>query len=183
MVGDGETVIPSLPEPGMWLGMASANVWGPLRWKRAKIHRGSRRRTIEPHQEAGYTSAVVTVELNLAGLLQSGGVHIRHMMRWDGGREPILEACWLLRDAHPMLRLHRLRAPGDGRRDGQKLRAARFSMRPPLACRSGSRCHSSTCGAERSPASWPMPPWHAAGRGAWPPPSPSASGWRSFSRA
>ena len=46
MAGDGETVIPSLPEPGVWTGMASANVLGPLRWKRAKIHRGSRRRNI-----------------------------------------------------------------------------------------------------------------------------------------
>jgi hypothetical protein len=62
MAGDGESVIPSLPEPGVWTGMASANVWGPLRWKRAKIHRGSRRRNIGPHQEAGYTSAVVSIE-------------------------------------------------------------------------------------------------------------------------
>ncbi|MGO9232696.1 MAG: transposase, partial [Methylocella sp.] len=57
---DGETVAPSLPEPGMWTGMARANVLGPLRWKRAKIHRRSRRRNIGPHHEAGYTSAVVT---------------------------------------------------------------------------------------------------------------------------
>ena len=42
--GDGETVTPSLPEPDVWTGMASANVSEPLRWKRAKIHRGSRRR-------------------------------------------------------------------------------------------------------------------------------------------
>jgi hypothetical protein len=42
MIGDGETVTPSLPEPGVWTGMANANVWAPLRWKRAKIHRGSR---------------------------------------------------------------------------------------------------------------------------------------------
>ena len=40
--------------------MARANVLGPLRWKRAKIHRRSRRRNIGPHHEAGYTSAVVT---------------------------------------------------------------------------------------------------------------------------
>src|SRR6516162_461149 len=33
---------PSLPEPGVWTGMASANALAPLRWKRAKIHRGSR---------------------------------------------------------------------------------------------------------------------------------------------
>jgi len=61
MTGDGETVTPSLPEPGVWTGMAQANVLAPLRWKRAKIHRGSRRRIVGPHQEAGYTSAVVTV--------------------------------------------------------------------------------------------------------------------------
>jgi non-heme chloroperoxidase len=30
-------------EPDVWNGMASANVSAPLRWKRAKIHRGSRR--------------------------------------------------------------------------------------------------------------------------------------------
>jgi hypothetical protein len=33
---DGETVTPSLPEPGVWTGMASANALAPLRWKRAK---------------------------------------------------------------------------------------------------------------------------------------------------
>src|ERR1700690_4182306 len=43
--------------------MASANALAPLRWKRAKIHRASRRRrrSLTPHQEAGYTSAVVTL--------------------------------------------------------------------------------------------------------------------------
>jgi hypothetical protein len=40
---DGETVTPSLPEPGVWTGMASAKALAPLRWKRAKIHRGSLR--------------------------------------------------------------------------------------------------------------------------------------------
>src|SRR5271156_5202015 len=58
----------------------SANVWAPLRWKRAKIHRGSRPRTLGPHQEAGYTSAVVTVAPDPVSLLQSGGVHIRPYM-------------------------------------------------------------------------------------------------------
>src|SRR5262249_22061881 len=38
---DGENGHPSLPEPGVWTGMASANVSEPLRWKRAKTHRGS----------------------------------------------------------------------------------------------------------------------------------------------
>jgi len=84
MAGDGKTVIPSLPEPGVWTGMASANVSGPLRWKRAKIHRGSRRRNIGPHQEAGYTSAVVTIEPDPVDLLQSGGVHIRPHMAQSG---------------------------------------------------------------------------------------------------
>lgn len=87
MAGDGETVIPSLPEPGVWTGMASANALGPLRWKRAKIHRGSRRRNIGPHQEAGYTSAVVTVEPDPVDLLQSGGVHIRPHMTQSRRRE------------------------------------------------------------------------------------------------
>jgi hypothetical protein len=27
------------PEPGVWTGTAQANVWAPLRWKHAKIHR------------------------------------------------------------------------------------------------------------------------------------------------
>jgi hypothetical protein len=66
MAGDGKTVTPSLPKPGVWTGMASANVFGALRWKRAKTHRGSRRRTFAPHYEAGYTSAVVTIDPNSA---------------------------------------------------------------------------------------------------------------------
>ena len=80
MTGDGETVTPSLPEPGVWTGMAQANVLAPLRRKRAKIHRGSRRRILGPHQEAGYTSAVVTVAPDHVRVLQSGGVHIRPHM-------------------------------------------------------------------------------------------------------
>src|SRR5262249_41448660 len=80
MTGDGETVTPLLPEPGVWTGMASANVWAPLRWKHAKIHRGSRQRTLGPHQEAGYTSAVVTVAPGPISVLQSGGGHIRPYM-------------------------------------------------------------------------------------------------------
>jgi len=63
--------------------MAQANVLAPLRWKRAKIHRGSRRLAapiLGPHQEAGYTSAVVTVAPDHVRVLQSGGVHIRPHM-------------------------------------------------------------------------------------------------------
>jgi hypothetical protein len=75
-----KTVTPLLPEPGVWTGMAQANVWAPLRWRHAKIHRGSRPRILGPHQEAGYTSAVVTVAPNPVSLLQSGGVHIRPHM-------------------------------------------------------------------------------------------------------
>ena len=56
-----KAVTPSLPEPGVWTGMASANVLAPLRWKRAKTHRGSRHRHM-PHQEAGYTSAAVALD-------------------------------------------------------------------------------------------------------------------------
>ena len=43
MVTDRDVALPSLSEPDVWIGMASANVSAPLRWKRAKIHRGSRR--------------------------------------------------------------------------------------------------------------------------------------------
>src|SRR6516162_5125013 len=63
-------------------------VWAPLRWKHAKIHRGSRRRILRPHQEAGYTSAVVTVAPNPVSLLQSGGVHIRPHMTQSGHEVP-----------------------------------------------------------------------------------------------
>src|SRR5262245_9644230 len=56
-----KAVTPSLPEPGVWTGMAAANVLEPLRWKRAKTHRGSRHRHM-PHQEAGYTSAAVALD-------------------------------------------------------------------------------------------------------------------------
>ena len=39
---------------------------------------------LRPHQEAGYTSAVVTVASGPVSLLQSGGVHIRpHMTQID----------------------------------------------------------------------------------------------------
>jgi hypothetical protein len=57
--------------------MASANALATLRWKRVKIHRGSRRLQFTPDQEGGYTSAVVTLDQRLPNPLQSGGVHIR----------------------------------------------------------------------------------------------------------
>ncbi|MGO9235536.1 MAG: hypothetical protein ACLP4V_16240, partial [Methylocella sp.] len=76
---DGETVAPSLPEPGMWTGMARANVLGPLRWKRAKIHRGSRRRKIGPHHEAGYTSAVVTEPESVKAVAIGRGPYTFHI--------------------------------------------------------------------------------------------------------
>jgi len=79
MTGDGETVTPSLPEPGVWTGMAQANVLAPLRWKRAKIHRGSRRRIVGPHQEAGYTSAVVTVaRIQSECCNRAGSIYVTH---------------------------------------------------------------------------------------------------------
>jgi hypothetical protein len=47
----------------------------------------ARGKIVLPHQEAGYTSAVVTVDINSADLLQSGGVHIRpHMCLSRHGR-------------------------------------------------------------------------------------------------
>jgi hypothetical protein len=95
MTGDGETVTPSLPEPGVWTGMAKANVWAPLRWKRAKIHRGTRQRIPGPHHEAGCTSAVVTVAPDQVSLsLQSRGVHIRPHMALFVLRD--LSAIWSL---------------------------------------------------------------------------------------
>jgi hypothetical protein len=111
MTGDGETVTPSLPEPGVWTGMAQANVSASLRWKRAKIHRGSRRRILGPHQEAGYTSAVVTVAPDQVSLLQSGGVHIRPHMTPLGHKEPLSAAMhgpdllYLPRDVWPWVAL------------------------------------------------------------------------------
>src|SRR5215472_9061832 len=60
-----KAVTPSLPEPGVWTGMAPANVLEPLRWKRAKTHRGSRHRHM-PHQEAGYTSAAGRIQAVVA---------------------------------------------------------------------------------------------------------------------
>ena len=76
---DGETVTPSLPEPGVWTGMASANALAPLRRKRAKIHRGSRRCSITPHNEGGYTSAVVTLgpELAKIGCNRAGSIYVQ----------------------------------------------------------------------------------------------------------
>src|SRR5215472_3860856 len=66
-----KAVTPSLPEPGVWTGMASANVLAPLRWKRAKSHRGSRHRHM-PHQEAGYTSAAVALDPNMPNTVAIG---------------------------------------------------------------------------------------------------------------
>jgi hypothetical protein len=94
MTGDGETVNPSLPEPDVWTGMAQANVLAPLRWKRAKIHRGSRRRILGPHQEAGYTSAVVTVAPDQVSVLQLGGVAQRRL-------KPISAFCRYWRSSGP----------------------------------------------------------------------------------
>jgi hypothetical protein len=67
MAGDGETVTPSLPEPDVWTGTACADVSGPLRWKRAKTIEARGGDVVQPHQEAGYTSAVVTVDPDQAG--------------------------------------------------------------------------------------------------------------------
>src|SRR5262245_64906754 len=81
-----KAVTPSLPEPGVWTGMASANVLAPLRWKRAKTHRGSRHRHM-PHQEAGYTSAAVALDpqhaehrCNRAGSIYIHTGHIADIM-------------------------------------------------------------------------------------------------------
>ena len=56
-------VTPLLPEPGVWTGVASANVCrGAVEVEaRRKSIGARRRRVLKPHQEAGYTSALVTV--------------------------------------------------------------------------------------------------------------------------
>jgi len=59
-----------LLEPDVWTGTAEADVLGALREKRAEIHRGSRRRYIGPHYEAGYTSAIVIADPDPNRLLQ-----------------------------------------------------------------------------------------------------------------
>jgi len=77
MAGDDETVIPSLPEPGVWTGMAQANVLAPLRWEARENPSGLAATKYRAASEAGYTSAVVTIEPDPVDLLQSGGV--RHL--------------------------------------------------------------------------------------------------------
>src|SRR5690348_14720455 len=73
MAGDGETVTPSLPEPDAWTGTACADVSGPLRWKRAKTIEARGGDVVQPHQEAGYTSAVVAVDPDQAGRCNRAG--------------------------------------------------------------------------------------------------------------
>jgi hypothetical protein len=77
--------------------MASANALAPLRWKRAKIHRGSRRRrSLTPHKEAGYTSAVVTLGPKFAkpACNRAGSIYVQtcplfaHCCRRRVGFEP-----------------------------------------------------------------------------------------------
>src|SRR5271170_5269501 len=76
--------------------MASANALAPLRWKRAKIHRGSRRRrrSLTPHKEAGYTSAVVTLGPELPNPLAIG--RGPYTSRHDNALGPIVLAQALL---------------------------------------------------------------------------------------
>lgn len=73
MAGDGETVTPSLPEPDVWTGTACADVSGPLRWKRAKTIEARGGDVVQPHQEAGYTSAVVAVDPDQASRCNRAG--------------------------------------------------------------------------------------------------------------
>jgi len=69
---------PFLLETDVWTGKADADALEPLRERHAEIHRGSRRRCIEPLEEAGYSSAIVTTEPDPTRPLQSSGVHTRH---------------------------------------------------------------------------------------------------------
>src|SRR3954452_12098114 len=73
MAGDGETVTPSLPEPDVWTGTACADVSGPLRWKRTKTIEARGGDVVQPHQEAGYTSAVVAVDPDQASRCNRAG--------------------------------------------------------------------------------------------------------------
>lgn len=68
-----KTVTPSLPEPDVWTGTACADVSGPLRWKPAKTIEARGGDVVQPHQEAGYTSAVVTVDPDQAGRCNRAG--------------------------------------------------------------------------------------------------------------
>lgn len=83
---DGETVTPSIPEPDVWTGMARANALGALRWKRAKIHRGSRQELFRPHHEAGYTSAVVTESRNCQSRCNRAGSIYIHTRQFAADR-------------------------------------------------------------------------------------------------
>ena len=68
---------------GVWTG--TADVLAPLRWKRAKTHRGSRHRHM-PHQEAGYTSAVVALDPQHAEHLcnRAGSIYVHTWHFSDG---------------------------------------------------------------------------------------------------
>jgi hypothetical protein len=66
-----KAVTPSLAEPGVWTGMASANVLAPLRWKRVKTHRGSRHRHM-PHQKPDIRQRLWPLILNMPNTVAIG---------------------------------------------------------------------------------------------------------------
>lgn len=83
-------VTPSLPEPDVWTGTACADVSGPLRWRRAKTIEARGGDVVQPHQEAGYTSAVVAVDPDQAGRCnRAGSIYVHtwaHRSRPRGAR-------------------------------------------------------------------------------------------------
>src|SRR3954470_24793948 len=106
MAGDGETVTPSLPEPDVWTGTACADVSGPLRWKRAKTIEARGGDVVQPHQEAGYTSAVVAVDPDQASRCNRAGsiyVHTAHRVRWHSAAKREVEQKWCHSGAPPPL--------------------------------------------------------------------------------
>ncbi|MER9559185.1 hypothetical protein [Mesorhizobium sp. M0323] len=72
MLGEGETVIPSLPEPDVWTGLGADEVEA-----RENPSALAAKTLSSPHQEAGYTSAVMTNDPDPADLLQSVGLKKR----------------------------------------------------------------------------------------------------------
>lgn len=60
---------------------ASASVAEAFEVEAGETHRGSRRRKTEPHHKAGYTSAVVTINLSQPTFCNREGVHIHPDMQ------------------------------------------------------------------------------------------------------
>lgn len=80
--GDGETVTASLPESGVWTGTA-CNVRGAVEVEAGENPSRLGSLNIEPHQEAGNTSAVVTINrIQLTCCNRAGSIYVPHMSRY-----------------------------------------------------------------------------------------------------